>query len=196
MVSDHGFAVIHTEIVMEQLLKEIGLAPRDAPTEYWHYGEYASQAKVFVMDPCRFYINRKNSRFPHGCVEPEEEADIIASLKQALMELKDPDSGRPIVNTIRTKEEGFWGDQTEYAPDLVAATEPGYYLKAFQYENNEKIIQVQWEANHVWNDAIVYTPYPIKSDHQVMVWDVLATALHDMGIQLPDHLDGVSLRLN
>jgi hypothetical protein len=94
------------------------------------------------------------------------------------------------VNTIRTREEGFWGEASEYAPDLVAATKPGYYFRSFEFPDSAGVANVKWEANHVWNDAIFYAPHELPRDTQPMIWDVLPSALAHMGIALPSGLDG------
>ena len=54
-------------------------------------------------------------------------------------------------------------------------------------------MNVKWEANHVWNDAVVFTPYPIAAGRQPMIWDVLPSALARMGIALPAGIDGRDL---
>lgn len=119
----------------------------------------AQHAKVFTLDPGRFYINRKGSRFP-------------------------------IVNTIRLKDETFSGPTTDYAPDMVAATAPGYYFKSFDFHRTPEVKVIEWEGNHVWNDAFMYAPHPIVEGYQPMIWDILPTALTAMGMTLPGDLDG------
>ena len=192
MVSDHGFATIKHTVVMYDLLIELGLSPNDE-TRLRSEEEAQKQSKVFVLDPARFYINRKNSRFKNGVVEAHQEDEIIEKLKTALESLTDPKTGEPIVNTVRTKKQGFWGRAEAYAPDLVAATRPGYYFRAIQSKNKTHQPGV-WEANHVWNDAIVYTPYKLTEDHQPMIWDVLPTVLANMGVEVPDNVDGRVLK--
>jgi len=192
MVSDHGFDVVRRLILVEDFLRELDLAP-PADLHCWAKPETASKTKVFSLDPGRFYINRRDSRFPNGLVSEQEADEIIASLRQALLEMKDPETGETIVNTVRLKHEGFWGDTLDYAPDLVAATRPGYYFRAFNFPSTSKVKNVKWEANHVWNDAIVYVPYTLSKDKQPMIWDVLPSALARMGVNLPDGIDGRDL---
>jgi predicted AlkP superfamily phosphohydrolase/phosphomutase len=195
MVSDHGFEVIRHQVTLEPLLQELGLSVLGEKPA-WENPDTAAKTKVFTLDPGRFYINRKNSRFSQGCVEESEVPDILARLTDKLASLTDPATGEKIVNTIRLKENGFWGDARDHAPDLIAATKPGYYFRSFVFPTGSHIIDMKWEANHVWSDAIVYTPFPIKPDYQPMIWDVLPTALTHMGITLPTHLDGQDLHIS
>ena len=189
MVSDHGFEVIRHEILVEDFLRDLGLAP---PSEHpcWQSPEIASKTPVLSLDPGRFYINAKGSRFPHGFVEPGEVPGILQTIKDALLALVDPKTGEKMVSTVRLKNEAFWGNAIDYAPDLVAATNPGYYFKSFRYPESSDVIESCWEANHVWSDAIVYTPNKIQAGYQPMIWDVLPTALENMGITLHDDIDG------
>lgn len=192
MVSDHGFDVVKHEVVLEKFLHDLGLAPR-AATQCWSSPETAAQTRVFTLDPGRFYINRKSSRFPQGFVTEAEVPGILRTITEALWALRDPQTGAPIVSAVRTKEQGFWGDALDDAPDLVAATHSGYYFRSFRFPKEAPVLDVNWEANHVWNDAIVYTPYAIRPDYQPMIWDVLPSVLTGMGVALPEGLDGADL---
>lgn len=194
MVSDHGFEVIKKEIILEDILADMGLsASSNSPA--FHAEETARVTKVFTMDPGRFYINRKGSRFPYGMVEESEAGDMLAAIRERLLSLTDDKTGARIVNTVRLKEETFHGSEAGYAPDLVAATAPGYYFKSFDFHRAENAKVVDWEGNHVWNDAFMYAPHPIVEGYQPMIWDILPTAMSAMGITLPSELDGKNISL-
>lgn len=193
MVSDHGFEVVRHHVELENFLQQLGYAPKsDKPV--WQVPELAAKAKVFVLDPGRFYINRKNSRFPRGIVEEHEVPDILKTLTEALHALRDPETNEPIVNTVRRQETGFWGESIGYAPDLVAATKPGYYFRSFYFPESSGVINIKWEANHVWNDAFLYAPYPYAKNYQPMIWDVLPSALSLMEVDCTVDIDGKDLR--
>lgn len=193
LVSDHGFAVVKHTVWLNDILQALGMAPASAVPP-WQTPENASQTQVFVLDPGRFYINRANSRFPHGCVPEHEVAGILARLKEAMTSLRDPETGEPIINVIFSREEGFWGDAVDVAPDLVVAARHGYYLRAFRHPNHGLAIKVDWEGNHTWDDAILYLPQPMADGVQPVIWDVLPTVLAGMGVELPQHVDGRDLR--
>lgn len=192
MVSDHGFEVVRHEIVLQDLLRDLELAPESA-APCWSVPEIAARTKVFTLDPGRFYINRRGGRFPYGCVEEKDVAAILERLRSALLGLRDPETGEPMVHHLRSREEGFWGKMQSCAPDLVAAANPGYYFRSFRMKESAHAKESHWEANHVWNDAIVYTPFRLDRETQPMIWDVLPTVVSRMGVPLPDGLDGRSL---
>lgn len=192
MVSDHGFNVVKKEIIIQKILQDLDLPP-ESIQPCWMEAETAKKTKVFTLDPGRIYINSANGRFKHGFVKEDEAEDILSNLEKVFSELKDPETGQTMVSAIRRKEEGFSGGELGYAPDLVVATHPGYYFKSFKYGEKSEVIEVKWEANHVWNDAIVYTPYNIPENYQPMIWDVLPSALAKMGLDLPEDIDGRDL---
>jgi hypothetical protein len=99
-----------------------------------------------------------------------------------------------VISEIRSKQQGFWGGASDFAPDLIAATKPGYYLRSFWHAEHTGVKEIGWHANHVWNDAIVYAPFPLVAGYQPMLWDVLPTVLTTMGVDLPSGLDGRSLK--
>lgn len=193
MVSDHGFAVVRRQIILHDLLRQLDLAAETERPSYYN-PDTAARTKVFCLDPARFYVNRRDSRFANGFVEEGESGRILATLRDTLMSLKDPQTGEPMVNAVRSREENFWGPAQRFAPDLVAATRPGYYFRSFWHGEKSGVHEIRWEANHVWNDAIVYAPFPMKSDYQPIIWDVLPSVLLGMGVTLPPDLDGRDLR--
>ena len=98
MISDHGFNVVKKEYELEPFLADLGLAPKVNHT-CWSESESAKQTKVFCLDPGRFYINRVNSRFEYGCVKPNEEAEILDRITQALLALEDSETGEKVVSS-------------------------------------------------------------------------------------------------
>lgn len=188
MVSDHGFNVVKQDVVLEDLLRDIGLAV-ESKEQCWKNPDTAAKTQVFTLDPGRFYINRNDSRFPYGFVKEKEIPEIIDRICGALNELRDKKTGSKIVNSIRTKEEGFWGEALDYAPDLVAATNPGYYFKSYRYPSDSGVKEMKWEANHVWNDAIFYAPLKLDKSYRPVIWDVLPNVIKRMGLDVPENTD-------
>jgi len=189
MVSDHGFQVVDQTVVLEPFLHELGLAA-ESKEPCWKNPQAARKTKVFTLDPGRFYINRKDSRFPYGCVEEDEVADILATITDALYKLTDQNNNNKIVSVVKQKQDAFTGDQLSYAPDLVAATNPGYYFKSYRVPKDSDILETKWEANHVWNDAMCFVPYARNENNRPKIWDLLPSVLARMGVALPADLDG------
>lgn len=198
MVSDHGFEVIEYDIILHDVLKELELVPTIQSSKDYMSIDYQKQAKVLMLNPGRFYINYENSRFPFGFVKREETENILTKIEKALSSLRNPGTGELMVNKVERKEKGFWGDAINFAPDLVAAANPGYCFGVISNEDeDEKVERIQkerkWKANHVWNDAIVYTPYQICTEYTPRIWDVFPSVLAHMGLPIPLGIDGHNL---
>lgn len=195
LVSDHGFAVAKRTIWLDDVLRLQGLAP-PSPVRCWESPESAQQSHVFCLDPGRFYVNRKNGRFPHGRVADHEVIGVVEELKHILAGFRAPDTGEPVMEVIRTRNEGFWGPAADLAPDLVVAARAGYRLGSFRPKESSLPNRINWEGNPTWNDALIYVPGAIAPGIQPVIWDVLPTVLSGMGVACPENVDGRDLRHN
>jgi predicted AlkP superfamily phosphohydrolase/phosphomutase len=64
------------------------------------------------------YLNMVG-REPHGVVRPDQREETILRVRRALLDARDPWSGRPIVADVIPREELFEGPYLERAPDLL-----------------------------------------------------------------------------
>ena len=64
------------------------------------------------------YLNMVG-REPHGVVRPDQKDETILRVRRALLDARDPWSGRPIVADVIPREELFEGPYLERAPDLL-----------------------------------------------------------------------------
>jgi len=58
-------------------------------------------------------------REPEGTVAPEDRAQVMREVEAALLALRDPWSGAPVVRSVTPREELFRGPHLERAPDLL-----------------------------------------------------------------------------
>jgi predicted AlkP superfamily phosphohydrolase/phosphomutase len=58
-------------------------------------------------------------REPHGIVRAEDRDRVVLEVTAALLELRDPWTGNPVVKSVRRREELFEGPLVERAPDLL-----------------------------------------------------------------------------
>ncbi len=85
------------------------------------------------IESTRIFINQKG-RFPQGKIEPGPECErlrdeIIAKLK----ELKDPDTGEPVVEHAYKGEEIYWGNSISGAPDILVLWKDDRYITRKSY---------------------------------------------------------------
>ena len=67
-------------------------------------------------------------REPQGIVPPDEYEAVRDKIITRLNELRDPDTGEPIVERVYRREELYQGDQVELAPDLLIRWRDDEYL--------------------------------------------------------------------
>jgi predicted AlkP superfamily phosphohydrolase/phosphomutase len=71
-------------------------------------------------DECGWIRLNLEGREPHGAVQPGPEADeILADVRQELLQLEQPDTGERIVTRVLTPAEAFGGDHHPDVPDLL-----------------------------------------------------------------------------
>lgn len=129
ILSDHGFCSLNRQVYINQLLRERGLLSfrSDQPMSIADLDPTATRA--YCMDPGRVYINRKG-REPEGVVASGSEYDdLFEQLREMLLGLADPDSGAPMVDSVRSGNELFHGPLVDLAPDLVVVPKRGYDFK-------------------------------------------------------------------
>jgi predicted AlkP superfamily phosphohydrolase/phosphomutase len=87
-----------------------------------------AHTKAYSASSQGVYINLKG-RQPHGTVEPGREyEDLQQRITEALMKLRDPNDGEPVVARVYKKEELFRGPYLDLAPDLYIHWREDAYL--------------------------------------------------------------------
>ena len=93
VVADHGHTLIHQEFFPNAWLRQQGLL-RFTSEKPKGPADIDPSSKVFVLDPGRVYLHRKG-RFPMGTVEDAEAADLLGSVREGLLALRDRARARP-----------------------------------------------------------------------------------------------------
>jgi predicted AlkP superfamily phosphohydrolase/phosphomutase len=126
MISDHGFTKIKTEVYLNRWLQENGYLNfhKNQPKTIMDIG---SEAKAFILDPSRIYINLKG-KYPLGAVDHTSYDTVRKEIKQRLEALTF-ENGDKVIKKVYNKEELYFGSNVDRAPDLIALSNAGYDLK-------------------------------------------------------------------
>ena len=156
-----------------------------------------SRTKAFFASiPAQgIFINIKKEGFP-GIVEPGEEYDAIrAEIKKKLLEIKDPRTGEPLVEWVADREEVYSGPRTEFAPDVLFKA-GNYGVLGRQLFGARKWTRSSRNVPngfHRPNGIFIAMGEGIRAGEKIdgaSIIDIAPTALHAMGLPVPDDMDG------
>jgi predicted AlkP superfamily phosphohydrolase/phosphomutase len=136
-------------------------------------------------------------RQPKGIVAPGAEYEALRDmLVRELSALCDPESGVPLVAGVRRREEVYAGPHLAGAPDLIVETAPGLHggfdLDSLVTNVPETALRAI-NGSHTSEGILVAAGGPFRSGLVLdapHLADVLPTAVHLLGVPLPDDLDG------
>jgi len=197
VVSDHGFCPVHTEVIVNNYLEELGFLT--ARSE----GVVVEESRAISYGYGDVWLNVKG-REPKGMIIPGEEYEgtrdeIIENLKEITVD------GRKPIKDIRKREEIWWGAYLNAAPDLTAIFNVGYQAarrpeiaagnELKRYVNDNPRWSGGHDGTHDPEDVtgIIGMLGPginAGKEMKVRLWDVAPTILSLMGIQVPMDMDG------
>jgi predicted AlkP superfamily phosphohydrolase/phosphomutase len=134
LLSDHGFCPVKKEVSLNRYLADRGLLALPAGKGV---SDLLSESRAYSLMPGRVYVNLRG-REPRGTVERGEYGAVRQELTRALLDLRDPEDGSPVIARVVPGEELYHGPTIDgfpagprppYAPDLVAVPNDGYDLK-------------------------------------------------------------------
>ncbi len=141
------------------------------------------------------YLNLAG-REPHGIVEPGEYEAVRERVSAALRELRDPATGRPLVEQIIPREQAACGPHAERGPDLHVVMD-GYRTIAFPlFASDGKVLtaQIRGDSGCHRRHGVLIAAGPGLARGQVLdgarIVDLAPTIMHLMGVPLPDDMDG------
>jgi predicted AlkP superfamily phosphohydrolase/phosphomutase len=150
----------------------------------------------------QIYINLKG-REPQGIISPGDEYDqVCREITQELMELIDPVDGKPVVDKVYHRSKAFHGPAYDEAPDLTVIMRGLSYITRSGYEFGKAgeifIPPLEHQSgSHRMEGILIMAGPGVRSagyqGNQSCIIDVAPTALHMMGLPIPDNMDGTVL---
>jgi predicted AlkP superfamily phosphohydrolase/phosphomutase len=140
------------------------------------------------------YINQKG-RENLGIVDGSDYHHVRGKIVARLKELKDPMSGKKIIDEIFLKEKIYQGPLSKYGPDLM------YSFKDFLYiQNNafhfKQLLAPKKEGNHRMEGIFIASGKVIKKGINIRgaeIVDIAPTLLYSLGYPIPGEMDGKAL---
>lgn len=187
-----GFGKLKREVVRGQgqgLLKTLFLSFADV--------DWSNTVAYSLGNVGQIYLNVAG-REPQGTVQPGEEYEQVrAQIMEHLAQLRDPDTGEKVVESIYRREEIYHGDQLELAADIVFIPTRLEYFGFGEYEfGSHKIIEAMQRGisgTHRMNGIFMAYGAAIQPGIEVeeaSLIDLAPTILNLMSAPIPEKMDG------
>lgn len=140
------------------------------------------------------YINDKK-RFIDGKIDGEQLEEFKVKLMTSLKKLKDPQTGRSIVNNIWGKEDIYAGPHLELAPDIVFL--PDERLISNSLAVNKLFVDNKVQNAHSLTGFFLACGPSIKQGAEIQgatIYDLAPTILHMFDLFVPNDMDGRVLK--
>jgi predicted AlkP superfamily phosphohydrolase/phosphomutase len=149
----------------------------------------------------QIYVNLAG-REPLGCVRRGAAYELVRDqIISQLAELRDPETGERVVESVYRREDIYNGQQLEHAPDIVFIPRRLEYFGFGEYEfGSHKVIEAMKRGisgTHRMNGVFLaygrdVQPGAVIENAQIV--DLAPTILHLMGVPIPEHMDGLVLQ--
>ncbi|MFQ5824308.1 MAG: alkaline phosphatase family protein, partial [bacterium] len=183
---------IKKEIYLNNYLVEAGLLKfRTTPPK--SLDDMHPDSIGYSLIPGRVFVNLQG-REPNGSVPQEQYEASREKLSEVLLNLKEKDTGEPIIREVIKREDIYEGQNFEAAADLIAVPHDGYDLKGNVNKGvfGEKGALV---GMHTFEDSLLFIRNRnlTKGHNEFWVGDLAPTILKMMDIPIPKDMDGVAL---
>ena len=168
----------------------IELLRRDALIEWEKTKAFALSGPFFG----RIYLNTVG-REPQGTVSPGAEWEALREqIAERLLTLRDPATGRPVIEHVWRREEIYQGPRADELPDLVVKPADGYQVTTeFRRGLLVEPMPGFLTGTHRMEGILVLHGPGICSGVTVegaSIADLAPTILHLMGLPVPENMDG------
>ena len=191
ILSDHGFCRIKKEVQLNRWLQDRGyLSFSRPPAHDLDFEAISPQSKAFALVPGKIYVMREG-KWKGGRVSGDEYEGLREELIRKLTELHAV--GEPVCKKVFKKEEVLHGPYLAAAPDIIIDPNDGFDLKA-GLKKKAVFETGPISGMHTYYDAMLYLQGNSALPKRPVIYDVPATILTLLGIDIPTDFDGVSLK--
>jgi predicted AlkP superfamily phosphohydrolase/phosphomutase len=187
LLSDHGFCSIKQEVYVNQWLQDKGWL-KFTSAKPSSLKEMHPDTTAYSLIPGRIFLNVRGREFC-GSLEPGKAyEETRRQLAQALMEMKDPATGEPVLSSVVMREEIYHGPYFDQAADLVAVPRDGYDLKG-DIGQTSLTGRSALTGMHTYDDAFFYLKNRKVSEIGFDIHALAPTILNLMDVPVPEDMD-------
>lgn len=205
VLSDHGFTAFHTGIDLNAWLRENGYLcrlPEAAASDSLRDVDW-SKTRAYTFGLSGVYLNRKG-RESQGIVDGDSLMALKKELTQRLLDLRDPDSGRRVIEHVYDTAAIYRGPYRDDGPDLIIGYAEGYRA-AWSAANGRTDGEIFLENNKLWRGdhcvdyrlvpGVLFMNRRADTGHETFLMDMAPTILQALGAPPPEYMDGTSLHV-
>jgi predicted AlkP superfamily phosphohydrolase/phosphomutase len=170
-----------------------------------------TRAFYLGIESTRIFINLKG-RFPQGTVQPGAEYERLRDeIISKLAEIRDPDTGEPVLARAYRGEEVYWGNALPNAPDILVLWKDDRYItrKSYGIEGDEdsdaivddnlrfgeigELMSLEQTGTHRPHGIFHIQGEGIKADEELVgaeIIDIAPTLLYLLDLPVPSDMDG------
>lgn len=165
------------------------------------------KTKIYADEPRSYLWVNLKGREPAGTVEPKEYETVRSYVIDELEKLRDPETGKPIVERAYRREEIYHGRFVEDAPDIIimwyndeyrsrpsdTSTDRVFMEKIDREELEKMESNLQANADHRIDGILFLHGHGIKKNYEIAkanIMDLTPTILYLFGLPIPDDMDG------
>ena len=214
VMSDHGFhsfrrgVNLNTWLVQNgyqvfdgQQSRQLKLADLFGRGKFWEGVDW-SRTRAYAVGLGQIYFNLRG-REGQGIVSAGEEYKALQDeIAGQLVQIKDPDTGEPVMRAVYRRDDIYKGEYLQYAPDLQVGFNDGYRVgwqdtmggitRAVVENNNRK-----WSGDHCATateiSGGVFFSNRKFANPAPSIMDLAPTILKALGVPAPADLDGKPL---
>jgi predicted AlkP superfamily phosphohydrolase/phosphomutase len=162
--------------------------------------EWAKSQVFFHLHGGKIYINLRG-RHPEGIVSAENYESVCEQVRQILLQLVDPNTGKHLVRGVFQDKDLFHGPYTHQGADLFIRWEYDLIRDAVCYIGKGKPIIIQrmkgtkrrWIGQHLPDGIFVASGPRIKKGGRIegaSIYDITPTVLYLQNHPIPSDMDG------
>jgi len=192
VMSDHGFCTLKYEVYVNYWLAQKGwLTLPENPPQRLKLADVGPHSLAYSLDPGRVFINLRG-REPAGRVAPGAEYEVLRDeiAAAALEDMRDPETGAPMIAHVFRREELYHGPLLDQAADLILVSVDGYDLKGAMGKETLTFKGDELVGMHTYDDAMLWVQGQAIAAEGFCVTDVMPTVLRLMDVPIPDDVDG------
>jgi predicted AlkP superfamily phosphohydrolase/phosphomutase len=208
-----SFSALRSTLTSRQKSRLAMLFPKIRQKSEMAYSSFTSidwsRTKAYCSEvlasPPSIWINLKGVK-PQGIVDPGDYDALVASIIEKLAELKDPRSGKPVINRVYRRNEIFHGPFSREGADLVLdwwsedslfSSQPSFPedtgKPALIIREHRPSETSEWGGTHRLYGIVIAGGPAFKSGAEIAnarLIDIAPTLLHLLGVAVPEDMDG------